>query len=170
MHTGWGDRKCTRPSPLIAVAHCDERPSSFSRTSTRMRSLAATRLQARFKFGNSLECLFSQGASFTSDVDLSKALDVWHATVKGGDELVQMTELARSIRLCGPFLSGHHAEVSHKWACAGTGSRRSHASGRAARPRADAPHGRRVQGEGLPAALGWRGPARTGRASVTWRR
>jgi hypothetical protein len=87
-----------------------------------MRSFAATRLQARFKFGNSLECLFSQGVSFTSDFDLSNALDVWHATVKGGDELVQMTELARSIRLSGPFLSGHHAEVSHKWAYAGTGS------------------------------------------------
>jgi hypothetical protein len=65
-------------------------------------------LQARFKSGNSLQSFVSQCAAFTSDFDLSNALDVWHATIKRGDELVKMTELARSIRFSCPLVTGHY--------------------------------------------------------------
>jgi hypothetical protein len=54
-------------------------------------------IEARFKFGDSVKGFLSQCPSFTGDFDLSCTLDVWHATVKRGDQLVQMTELARSI-------------------------------------------------------------------------
>jgi len=68
----------------------------------------ATGLQARLEFGDSLQGLFSQGAPFTSDFGLARALDVWYATVEGGDELLQMTELARSIRSTNLLVAGHH--------------------------------------------------------------
>jgi hypothetical protein len=64
-------------------------------------------LRACFKFSNSLQGFFSQSAPITSDVDLSNALDVWHATVERGDELVQMPELARSIRFSTALAPGH---------------------------------------------------------------
>jgi len=68
----------------------------------------ATGLQARLEFGDSLQGLFSQCAAFTSDFGLARALDVWYATVEGGDELLQMTELARSIRSTNLLVAGHH--------------------------------------------------------------
>jgi hypothetical protein len=41
-------------------------------------------------------------------------LDVWNAAVKRGDDLVQMTELARSIRLSKPlFLDITHPRASY---------------------------------------------------------
>jgi hypothetical protein len=49
------------------------------------------------KLSDSLRGFVSQRSSVTSDSHLSNALDVWHATVKCGDELVQMTKRARSI-------------------------------------------------------------------------
>ena len=58
-----------------------------------------------FKFGDSLQGFVSQCPSFTSDGDLSKALDVWDATVERGDELVQMTKRACSIRLSNPVVT-----------------------------------------------------------------
>jgi hypothetical protein len=69
--------------------------------------LGEVRLVSRlaFKFGDSLQGLFSQCSSFPSDGDLSNALDVWHATVERGDELVQMTKPARSIRLSNPSVT-----------------------------------------------------------------
>jgi hypothetical protein len=67
-----------------------------------------TGLQARFEFGDSLQGFFSQCAPFTSDFGLSNALDVWHAAVERGDELVQMPQLERSIRFSNPVASGHH--------------------------------------------------------------
>jgi hypothetical protein len=83
-------------------------PSLSLRTSIRKPSLSVSGLQTRFKFGNSPQGFVSQCSSFTSDFDLSNALDVWHATVKRGDEFVQMTELARAIRLSTPLVTGHH--------------------------------------------------------------
>jgi hypothetical protein len=94
---------CLTRTSVGTRARLDQRPSLSSRTFIRKRSLGVTGLQARFKFSDSLQGFFSQCASFTSDFDLSNALDVWHATVKRGDELVQMTELARSIRLSTPL-------------------------------------------------------------------
>jgi len=69
------------------------------------------RFLARFKLGNSLQGSFSQRASFTSDFVLSNTLDVWYATVKRRDELVQMTELALSIRSGNPLVAGHHQSL-----------------------------------------------------------
>jgi hypothetical protein len=57
-----------------------------------------------FKLGDSLRGSFSQRSSFTSDGDLSNALDVWHATVKRSDELVQMTNRTRAIRWSNPVV------------------------------------------------------------------
>ena len=65
----------------------------------------ATGLQARLEFGDSLQGLFSQGAPFMSDFDLSNALDVWHATVERSDELVQMTNRTRAIRWSNPVVT-----------------------------------------------------------------
>jgi len=78
-----------------------------SRTSLRKRCLGVTGVQSRFEFGDSLQRFFSQCAPLTSDFGLSNALDARHATVKRGDELVQMSELARSIRF-NPVASRHH--------------------------------------------------------------
>jgi hypothetical protein len=58
-----------------------------------------------FKFSDSLQGFVSQCSSFTSDGNLSNALDVWHATVKRGDELVQMTNRTRPIRWSNPFVT-----------------------------------------------------------------
>jgi hypothetical protein len=52
-----------------------------------------------FKFSDSLQGFLSQGSPFTSDGEFSHPLDMRHATVKRGDELVQMTNRVGSIRL-----------------------------------------------------------------------
>jgi hypothetical protein len=58
-----------------------------------------------FKFSDTLQGLVSQCSSFASDGDLSNALDLWHATVERGDELMQMTKRERSIRLSSPVVT-----------------------------------------------------------------
>jgi len=62
-------------------------------------------LRLAFKLGDSLRGSFSQRSSFTSDGDLSNALDVWHPTVKRSDELVQMTNRTRAIRWSNPVVT-----------------------------------------------------------------
>jgi hypothetical protein len=93
--------------------------SSFLRSSSqrvvwgvRVRALSSRSASVstlRFKFGNSLQGLLSQGQPFTSDSDLASAFDAWHATVKRDDKLVQVAELARSIRFDGLLLAGHQS-------------------------------------------------------------
>jgi hypothetical protein len=75
------------------------------------RFLMMTGRQARFKFGDSLHGLLSQCAPFTGDFGLSHARNVRHATVERGDELMQMTELARSNRSSNPLVAGHHPSL-----------------------------------------------------------
>ena len=58
-----------------------------------------------FEFSDSLQGFVSQCSSFASDGTLSRAFDMWHATVKRGDELVQVTKRSRSIRF---VVTWHH--------------------------------------------------------------
>ena len=51
-----------------------------------------------FEFSDSLQGFVFQCSSFASDGTLSRAFDMWHATVKRGDQLVQVTKCSRSIR------------------------------------------------------------------------
>ncbi len=62
-------------------------------------------LRFALKFSDALLGFLSQGSSFTGDGDLSNAFDMRHATVKRGDELVQMMKGAGAIRLSHPVVT-----------------------------------------------------------------
>src|SRR3954468_23305539 len=83
------------------------RPWLSTSASIRTLSPGGGGLRARFQFGNPLQGPFSQSARFPCDVGLANALDVRHPTVNRGDQLVQMTELARAIRLRVSLVTGH---------------------------------------------------------------
>ena len=96
----------------IREGHADQKRkvrgrSLSSRTSIRTLSPGVTRLQARFKFGNSLHGLLPQGSCIACDYDFARVLDVRHTTVEGSYQLPQLTERTRSISLSSCFPVSH---------------------------------------------------------------